>query len=89
MDGINRTHEVKHQGPSVMVRCAVTEREIMGSYFFENRIENQDIYKNILRYFAFPELPNYPENTIFQQDGASPHYLLTVRSHFYRKFQNR
>ena len=33
-------HAVQHQGPSVMVWYAVTEKEIFGLNFFENRTVN-------------------------------------------------
>ena len=35
--------------------------------------------KKMLRYFLFPKLTYYPENFMFQQGGAQPHYFIEVR----------
>ena len=47
------------------------------------------IYKRILRYFLFIRLQEYPEDMIFQQNGALPHYSLEERGHLDRKLPNR
>ena len=43
----------------------------------------------MLRYFAFLRLRNYPQDTIFQQNSAPPHYRHIVREYLDRKFPNR
>ena len=68
----NQVHEVPQHSPSVMVWCAVTKYEMIGSYFFENENVTQHSYKRMLRYYAFSRLRRYPQNTLFQQDCGLP-----------------
>ena len=68
-----------------MVWCGLSQNEIIGPYFFENEYVTGSMYKRMRRYFLFPKLQNYPENMIFQQNGASLHYSLEVREYLNRK----
>ena len=43
----------------------------------------------MLCYFLFPRLRGYPEEIIFEQDGAPPHYSFEVREYLDRKLPNR
>ena len=61
----------------------------MGLTFFENENVTQHSYKKTLRYFAFPRLRNYPQNMLFQQDGASIHYDDLVTLYLNRKIPYR
>ena len=74
----NHTQAVQHQRLSVKIWFVVTEKEVIGPHFFENKTENQDTYKNVLRYFAYTRLRGYPENTIFQQDDSPPYCSNTL-----------
>ena len=47
------------------------------------------MYKRILHYFLFPKLRGYPEDMIFQQDGAPPDYSLEFRQYLDRKVPGR
>ena len=68
---------------------ALSEREIIGSYFFENKNVTGSTYKRIVRYFLFPELWGYPQDKIFSQVGAPPHYSFEVRQYSDRKLPGR
>ena len=57
--------------------------------FFENACVTGVTYTRMLRYFLIPSLQNYPKPTIFQEDGASPHYTISVRQCLDRKFPNQ
>ncbi len=85
----NQVYETLHNSPSVMVWCAMSKSGVIGPYFFENENVTGSTYKRMLRYFLFPKLQNYPENMIFQQDGAPPHYSLEVREYLDRKLPNQ
>lgn len=85
----NLVFDTPQNSPSVMVWCALSRREIIGPYFFENENVTGATYKRLLRYFLFPKLRDYPENLIFQQDGASPHYANIVRQYLDRKLPNQ
>ena len=82
-------YEAPQSAPSIMVWCAISEKEVIGPYFFENENVTGDTYKRMLRYYAFPRLRDYPESMIFQQDGAPPHFALTVRHYLDFKLPNR
>ena len=73
-------YEVPQGARSVMVWCAISEKGVIGPYFFENESVTGDSYKKMLRYFLFPRLRDYPQDLIFQQDGAPPHYAHIVRN---------
>ena len=73
----------------IIVWCVIPESEIIGLYFFENENVTGSTYKRTLRYFLFLKLRGYPEDMIFQQDGASPHYSLEFRQYLDRKLLRR
>ena len=74
---------------SIMVWCALSKKEIIGPYFFENETVNQYSYKRMLRYFFFPKVRDYPDDIMFQQDGAPPHFANSVRQYLDTKLPNR
>ena len=82
-------YESPQSTQSIMVWCALSKNEVIGPYFFENGNVTGDSYKRMLRYYLFPKLRNYPENMIFQQDGAPPHFALPVRAYLDVKVPNR
>jgi len=82
-------YESPQSSASIMVWCALSKKEIIGPYFFENESVTGETYKRMLRYFFFPKLRDYPENVIFQQDGAPPHFALPVRQYLDTKVPNR
>lgn len=72
-----------------MVFCAISENEIVGSYFFEDGTAIRERYKRILRYFQFVVLAKYPSDMILQQYGAPTHYANIVRQYLDQKYPNR
>lgn len=82
-------YETPQNTPSVMVWCAVSQYEIIGPYFFQNETVTGDRYKSMLVHYVFPKLRDYPDSMLFQQDGAPPHYAVTVRQYLDRKLPNR
>lgn len=84
-----QVYETLQGAPSVMVWCGITAKEIIGPYFFDNENVTGDSYKKMLRYFVFRKLANYPDDMLFQHDGAPAHYALQVREYLDRKLPNR
>lgn len=82
-------YEVPQGAESIMVWCAISEKGIIGPYFFENGNVTGESYFKMVRYFFFPKVSNYPNDYFFQQDGAPPHYALRVRQYLDRKLQAR
>ena len=82
-------YEVPQGADSIMVWCAISSRGIIRPYFFENVSVTGESYKKMLRYFFFPKLRDYPQDVIFQQDGAPPHFAIPVRQYLNQKLGNR
>ena len=72
----------------IMVWCVVSKTDIIGPYFFEDGTVTGERYKRMLRYFFFPKLRDYPEDMLFQQDGASSHYAVVTSEYFDMKLPN-
>ena len=60
-------YEVPQGAELLMVWCAISERDIIGPYFFEDRSINGERYKRMLRYFSYPSLPTTPETSNFNR----------------------
>ena len=82
-------YQVPQGAASIMVWCAMSEKGIIGPYFFENESVTGESYKRMLRYYFFPKLRDYPDDTVFQQDGAPPHFALPVRQYLNQKLGDR
>lgn len=63
--------------PGVVVWCAISSNGIIGPYFHDGNVNGQS-YLHMLQNWFMPRFPE-EEGLIFQQDGAPPHYALTVR----------
>jgi transposase len=74
--------------PGVMVWCAISSRGIIGPYFFDGTVTGVS-YLHMLREFLLPILMDYPDDIMFQQDGAPPHYALIVREFLNDNFPER
>lgn len=72
-------YQLPSKGTTVIFFVRWIEKEIIGTYFFENKNKTGESSKNILRYYAFSRLRDYRESTIFQQDGTSLHYAIQGR----------
>ena len=64
-------YEVPQGAHSIMVWCAISSRGIIGPYFFENVSVTGESYKNMLRYFFFPKLRDYPPGRDFSTGWRS------------------
>lgn len=74
----------------VMVWTGVIGQHIIGPYFFEDTV-TQYSYLELLETFVLPELRRLginPNNIWFMQDGAGPHFALTVRAFLNATFPN-
>lgn len=76
--------------PSVDVWCGMFSDRLIGPYFFPNSI-TADSYLQMLHEFLLPHLRKLRRvrTTIFQQDGAPPHWALRVRNFLNLTFPNR
>jgi hypothetical protein len=60
--------------------CGIWGNKIVGPVYFDTKL-NAEIYLNILQDTIVPTLLNEDEefSAYFQQDGAPPHYVISVR----------
>lgn len=81
--GSKNPHEVvqvQRDSPKINVFCAVSRRKVYGPFFFGEATVTGTSYLDTLEQWLFPQLEQYePENFIFQQDGAPPHWHNAVR----------
>lgn len=78
--------EYQRDSPKLNVWCCLMKTGVIGPFFFQERTVTGDTYLDMLRNYAVPQLP--PE-TVFQQDGAPPHYANHVRSFLDGMFPDR
>lgn len=57
-------------------------------YFLYEKHVTGEPYKWLWRYCVIPKLWDYPEDTIFQQDGAPPYYVIPVLYYLDQTFRN-
>ena len=69
--------------PKVNVFCAMSTNQIFGPYFFNEDTIKSDEYLDMLRHWCLPQLP---DDIIFMQDGAPPHWALVVRAYLNAHF---
>lgn len=87
----NWTDASKMQGcGKVMVWCGIWGTRVVGPFFITENM-NSELYLRLLQEEIMPALftedGKFPE--YFQQDGAPPHYGLSVRSWLNQQFPNR
>ena len=62
--------------PKVNVWCGLMKNRVIGPFFFAEPTATARTYLDMLELYVVPQLP---AGTIYQQDGAPPHYALEVR----------
>jgi hypothetical protein len=82
----HRQIQVPNSQQSVMVWCGISSAGIIGPFFFDEHV-TADSYLQLLQSFLWPAA-RYRGRT-FQQDGAAPHYALSVRKWLDQKFPDR
>lgn len=82
--------ELEHNPPHVMIWAAMSAKHLIGPYFFAGPV-NQHTYLSMLREWFIPELERLDvlQDCWFQQDGAPPHYAITVREYLNDVFRDR
>jgi len=84
--------EISQHDPRVMVWCGIHYKKIIGPYFFTSTVTAAS-YKEVLQSVLEPYIDDLPlhdlRNTFFQQDGAPPHFGLSVREWLDKTFQDR
>ncbi|MCP4489021.1 MAG: transposase, partial [Gammaproteobacteria bacterium] len=86
-------HEVLEKdlnSPGVMVWAGTSSSGIIGPFFFQGTVSG-DSYLKLITEEVWPEIADWPDldAVLWQQDGAPPHYSLTVREYLDETFPNR
>ncbi len=71
----NVMNEVPRYGEKVIVWCAVSKYRVIGPYFFDEETVTGENYRNMLQRYGLPRLNRLRFPYIFQQDGATSHFL--------------
>ena len=82
----HETRELQRSSPKVNVWCGAMFDQIIGPVFFESQSVTASNYLDILKSYVVPQLDSLQPTVIFQQDGAPPHWGLTVRKFLNDKF---
>ena len=83
------TVEHERDSPKVNVFCAISKNRLYGPLFFEGNVTG-DVYLEMLQNWLMDELIAHEhEDFIFQQDGAPPHWKLTVRAYLNDNMRER
>ena len=75
------TMENVRDSPKVNAFCAVSSCKVYGPFFFAEPTVTGINYLDMLQLWLMPQLQEYSEDFILQQDGAPPHFHFDVRAH--------
>lgn len=78
---LNEAHQVSDSGLAVIVWCILLKKELIEPCFFENKNVTEVTDKSLRQYYVFPKILNYPEDIIFQQNGAPPHFFVLLHQY--------
>jgi hypothetical protein len=73
------TVQQERDSPKVNVFCAILPQKVYGPFFFLEKTVTGISYLDMLQFWFFPQLEDEPQNFIWQQDGAPPHFLHNVQ----------
>lgn len=72
----------------ITVWCAIHANGVLDPYYFFNETVRGDDYFQMLNTYVRSEAAMFPQNALFQQDGAPPHTTREVRSLLNELFPN-
>lgn len=81
--------ELVRDSPKLNVFCAITQSTVFGPFFFEDSTVTGASYLEMLAHWLIPQLEEQAGNFIFQQDGAPPHWHLSVRRYLNDNYPHR
>lgn len=86
----HKYQEIPLKSPSVTVWASMSINGIIGPYFFDGTVDGNN-YENMLANYLIPTLKRRRicSSTVFQQDGAPPHWSLRVRNLLNQTFKDR
>lgn len=72
------SRSIKTKG-KVPVRCAISFREVVGTFYFDNSNVNGDSFLHLLNNYFLPMLRELPQNMIAHKEGSPKHCNLAVK----------
>ena len=86
---LHATVEHVRDSPKESIFCAISKEQVDGPFFFEGNV-NGDAYLHMHQNWPMDELTaNEHGDFIFQQDGAPPHWRLTVQTYLDENVRGR
>jgi hypothetical protein len=71
--------EYEGDSPKVNVFCILSRRKLYGPFFFAEGTVTGQSYLDMLQLWLMPQMQEYFNNFLFQQDDAQPHFHNDVR----------
>ena len=79
-DNLHEILEHQRDSSTVAVFCAMSKKAVYGPFFFEGATVNGETYLDMLEKWLMDNLSEEEsDDFMFQQDGAPPHWSLSVR----------
>ncbi|GBM52347.1 hypothetical protein AVEN_229575-1 [Araneus ventricosus] len=86
------THQYVRGSPKVNVWCGLLYDRVVGPFFFTETSITANIYQDLLEIYVFPQIDDLEAVTgnsiVFMQDGATPHFSISVREALNERFPN-
>jgi hypothetical protein len=79
LQNAHTTLEDERDSPKANVFCAISQTKVYGPFFFDENTVTGVTYLAMLQNWLLPEINEDSEDSIFQQDGAAPHWHRDVR----------
>ena len=90
-DQPNVMQEWERDTPKVNVWLGLTKSTVYGPFMFIEKTVTGNVYLDMLEQFLEPQLisDGIMDTVVFQQDGAPPHFAITVRDYLNQDFPAR
>ena len=88
-ENLHDTCELEQDSPKLDVWCGIMHDKIIGLFFFVEKSSTAQIYLDVWTEYMSPQLEQYQQQVIFQQDGAPPHWGLEVGQFLNETFPDR
>ena len=75
------TIEHERDSPKVIVFCAISKTMFMAHFFLEGNVTGNVYLQMFQNWLIYELIANERDDFIYQQDGAPPHWKLTVRAY--------
>ncbi len=79
-ENLREVQQHEMHGEKLTVWCAIHSQGVQDPYYFDNETARKQDYCELIDSYVRAEAENFPDNALFQQDGALPHTSHAARS---------